>query len=268
MRKTVQKKGAELRCKQPIKTRRFMKILSTTIETKMTDTQRKIYLDILRIIAIILVLSTHQGTYNYFLRSEGVLKVLYLLLSILCKCGPPLFFMISGALLLGKEETYFEIFKKRILRFAIVMIIAALWISRNNLNITNFLINLFGNLNWYLYAYLAFLIMLPFLRAMVMNMKEADFKLFIILSSLFYTITIFFNMFNLKNQLLGNVNLLSSSWASGCWHLIFPVYGYYLHNCIKQANEGGGWRDAKKLVLFQTNFLLLLHFSNIFNCNL
>lgn len=83
-----------------------------------------IYLDVLRIIAIYCVLFNHtNGFLLYATHYPLPSSYLYLIISILSKVAVPIFFMISGALLLGKDESYQELLRKRILKYTIVLII-------------------------------------------------------------------------------------------------------------------------------------------------
>ena len=84
-----------------------------------------IYIEILRIIALYLVLFNHTGNYGYSLymvSQESRYYPIYLFLSVITVCNVPIFFMISGALLLGKEESLRVLFRKRIRKFLIVLI--------------------------------------------------------------------------------------------------------------------------------------------------
>lgn len=198
----------------------------------MEKKKRSGYLDCLRILAILMVLYNHQGTYTYFMEI-GKLNIVYFIsisFSILCKCGPPLFFMVSGALLLGKEEKYLYILRHRVLRIFIVMLIAAAWMSRSDFSIRNYLLNLFANSNWYLYAYLAYLFMLPFIRAMVAKLDKGMIWLLLLLSFSFSTITAVFHFLKISNSISIYLILFTSDWASKCWHIVFPIAGYYLAN--------------------------------------
>ena len=90
---------------------------------------RKVYLDVLRILAILGVLFNHRVAYYTIdtLQPVTVNYIVKILLSVFAKCGPPLFFMISGYLLLGKNEPLKKIFTHRILRIVIVMVICAVY---------------------------------------------------------------------------------------------------------------------------------------------
>ena len=70
--------------------------------------QRKLYLDFLRIIAIIFVIYNHtseKGYYLYAYDSPFILKVIYIATGALIAVAVPIFFMISGSLLIPKEES-------------------------------------------------------------------------------------------------------------------------------------------------------------------
>lgn len=153
---------------------------------------RKSYLDFLRILAIILVLFNHTAAFRYPFSHPCTTPqdFCYLVISICDKIAVPLFFMISGALLLHKEESFKRLWKHRILRFFIIIgayqilqHVYGYFISNHPITIPYFLENcLFGKMCnakngavWFLYAYLVFLLMLPFLRLLVKQMSNAHF---------------------------------------------------------------------------------------------
>ena len=162
---------------------------------RMTDTnkafdlkkQRLIHLDLLRLLAIYLVIFNHTGNIGYMLfenRVDSPFYFIYMIASVFCKIAVPLFFMISGALLLSKEETYRQLFLKRILRIVVILLLISVpyyyWLKRSyGISILSFLTYIYGNSAstslWYLYSYLGFLLMLPFLRKMVKTMQHKDF---------------------------------------------------------------------------------------------
>ncbi len=103
--------------------------------------------------------------------------------------------MISGALLLDKKEDFSVVLKKRIPRFALLLFLAELGIFLLNALISirqgaeadlspfSFFRSLLaGNLPgagsyWFFYAYLSFLLMLPFLRPMAAAFGKREFLL-------------------------------------------------------------------------------------------
>lgn len=90
---------------------------------------RKIYIDILRCVAIFMVLFNHSASAGYMLFTKypvGTLRhFLYLMNSIFIKCGVPLFFVISGALLLEREESISMVLR-RFFKYLCVLVVASL----------------------------------------------------------------------------------------------------------------------------------------------
>lgn len=170
------------------------------------DTQsshkRKLYLDILRIFSIILVLFNHTEAFHYPFQHEPSDASVYgaLFISICVKTAVPLFFMISGALLLTKDESIYFLFKHRVLRFIIIIAIYQIFQHTYSYYICNSptdLLHFFshcltghicgaGNWAiWFLYAYLAFLLMLPFLRILTKQMTQTHFFYLFVIQLLF-----------------------------------------------------------------------------------
>ncbi|WP_302757565.1 acyltransferase family protein, partial [Dialister invisus] len=90
---------------------------------------KKLHIEFLRFFCIWLVMFTHTSTAGfslYLLRPESFFFPFYIAVPFWVKTAVPIFFMISGALLLKKEETISVIFKKRIWRFAQIIFIFSL----------------------------------------------------------------------------------------------------------------------------------------------
>ncbi|MDO4731884.1 MAG: acyltransferase [Clostridia bacterium] len=161
-------------------------------------TNRKTYLDAIRILAIFLVIFNHTPAYHFPYHPGGEQYNIYVMLFIsgLTKIAVPLFFMISGAVLLAKAETIRTVLKKRALRILCLIILFQLiqfsfygicfHNGEHKLNFYSFLSACFSGHSfvtnrtsaaavWFLYAYLAFILFLPFLRFMVKNMKNEHF---------------------------------------------------------------------------------------------
>ncbi|MCM1237356.1 MAG: acyltransferase family protein [Ruminococcus flavefaciens] len=146
---------------------------------KKTMDKRKniVYLEVLRIVAIFCVLFNHTNTKGFFLfaRTDSQFDyVISILLSVLCKTAVPLFFMISGYLLLGKKESFPEVIKKRVVKYALVIAAASLLtyavgclVHKESFHVRELTKIVYrGDIGtyWFLYAYLGLMLMLPFLR--------------------------------------------------------------------------------------------------------
>ena len=156
--------------------------------------RNKIYLEIIRILAIFLVVINHTCAFS-FPNVEGVGDVWYwsqLLFDEIVKMAVPLFFMVSGALLLPKDESIAELYKKRVLRFGVVFFIIvtlqyAVYTIQHGGKFSEYLSCLYfgSEVNgvhalWFLKAYLGILIMLPILRIMARGMQSVHFAYMLI----------------------------------------------------------------------------------------
>lgn len=160
----------------------------------MTDfphDQRKAYLDILRVAAIFLVLFNHTGSFSHPLSHvpHSLPEFGALVVSICDKTAVPLFFMISGALLLVKQEGIGQLLRKRVWRYVVVIVLYqvmqhgyAHYVHGMDFDVREVLRHCIvgepciGNAAvWFLYAYLAYLLLLPLFRIMVKHMKNVHF---------------------------------------------------------------------------------------------
>lgn len=161
-----------------------------------SNENRKIYIDILKIIAIFLVLFNHTGNagFTLFLISkQSNFYWIYMFNSVFVKIAVPIFFMCSGALLLRKEETIKKIVFHRFIKYLIVLIVSSIIVyiyicyrlKLTDFSIINFLKTLYTKQvsggYWYLYTYLGFILMLPFIRKLAKGMSNKEYKYMVIL---------------------------------------------------------------------------------------
>ncbi len=160
---------------------------------------KKLHLEVLRIIAISMVVFNHvDGFFLYFSETDSLLTYLYsIIFSTLCRVAVPLFFMISGALLLGKKESLKELFQKRVIRMIAILsafsliyyLIDVVRTPGGEFRLAQYLQMLstgkvtesFG----FLYAYIGLLIMLPFLRYIAGGITKNMFFYLVILKIVF-----------------------------------------------------------------------------------
>ena len=145
----------------------------------------KVYLDFIRIIAIFLVVVNHTGAFC-FPDCSGWFDLCYwcqIVWNDIVKMAVPMFFMVSGALLLPKEESIAELLKKRILRFALVYVVIVVlqylyYVTIGDgeagilsaLYYGSFMHSSFPAL-WFLCAYIGILLMLPIIRIIAKYMR-------------------------------------------------------------------------------------------------
>ena len=90
------------------------------------DGKYTLYFDLIRITAILFVLYNHSSTMGfelYTLTDNPYTFPLYIVMATICKAGVPLFLMVSGALLLGKEESVKDLYTRRVSRMVIALIL-------------------------------------------------------------------------------------------------------------------------------------------------
>ena len=89
---------------------------------------KRLDIELIRIIAVFFVIFNHTGTMGYFLfasyEPRSIQYWIYLFISVFCKISVPLFFMITGALMLNrKEESLRYLWKHRVLHICCILII-------------------------------------------------------------------------------------------------------------------------------------------------
>lgn len=156
---------------------------------------RKLNLDILRIVACFLVIVNHTNSDVFLSMTPSLTWFASLTYFFLCKMAVPLFVMISGALLLKKQEEYKTFFMKRIFKVGIVLLLFSFVYYVIDVFRGNQIFSLVGfgasiyknamtNAYWYLYLYLGILLMLPILRKLVVNLTTKDYIYYFSISTL------------------------------------------------------------------------------------
>lgn len=202
--------------------------------------KKDIWIEYLRIFAVFWVIYNHTAIYGWLLYSNAEVtlssfeRAINIALSVFCKVSVPLFLMISGALLLGRDEPMKKNLK-RIRRMVILILVTAVAnyiyfrsvhhvYAEGIASFPDFLRELYGNTNlctYYLWLYLAFLIMLPLLRRIAVrpNLILYSVGIFTVLCEVLPVLEVYFSfpVFNLKAY-------------SGFFSLniVCPLFGYYI----------------------------------------
>jgi surface polysaccharide O-acyltransferase-like enzyme len=197
-------------------------------------------------------------------------------ISIIARINVPLFFMISGALLLPKNESYKKVFQKRIVRFIILLFgwmfifylahkLRAVYLGEPyEFKISTYL---YGTLNrslddtipyWYFYSYLGFLCMLPFLQRMAKGMSKTDFYVLLgfhfLFTSFLPVINLIFQYFNLPQiSIYSDFSIPLATTRS----IFYPLIGYYLDQKVDMKE----WKESKILRLIM--LMIVTVFSTI-----
>ena len=205
--------------------------------------KRDFSLELMRIIAIFFVVFIHTGDSGYFLFSTFEVGSFwywfYMPISIFSNFAVPIFFMISGAVLLKKEESITTILKKRVLRIgidilAVNLIYYVFDLINGNIpflgfsNLIDFgMLLLSGKIRpfiWFLYSYLVFLILLPFLRKVVKLASIHEYKYLFCVSIIIMSVKPVFELLSLNHYELNNAfNTIISN------ILLYPLLGYCIY---------------------------------------
>lgn len=210
------------------------------LENKMNENVRNYSFDVLRILACFLVIVNHtiEGLFKYFPSKTGYLSfaVFYF-----CKIAVPIFLMISGALLIPKEESLKKLFFKRIFRMIIILLVfsfvSGLIYKTIAISSTRSILTFLKSLLikpiwpywhlWYLYAYTALLFSLPIIRKMCSSMNKKDYYYYFICWIVFSSFLPF--IAKIKGfYIYGNIIPAIFSSYLGCF-----IIGHFLVNIIK-----------------------------------
>lgn len=232
--------------------------------------EKKLYLECLRIFCIILVIFIHtneRGIDLFTVRGDSIFYPIYLFCAIAPRgVAVPLFWMISGSLLIPKEETVGTLYKKRVSRIFVALILFSFiqelfvldWYLGNiyTFNLKDFLLRIYnagivgyGGVGpwayWYVYSYLGMLMILPLLRRMANGMNKKEWIYFFSLFMFFFGIVP-----AIEYALGGEVhNGFTGNMFSR--HIVCFMTGHYVGNVISE----------KKLSLRRACVLLLIGFA-------
>ena len=204
---------------------------------------KKVYLELLRVIACFFVIVNHTAVGITCVFFEG--SDFYLSSALLCmsRIAVPIFLMISGAVLIPKEETI-KAQVMRIIRMLFVFIGASLlyyikYIIEMNgrFSLRDFLYIIYtGNVTnafWYMYLYFALLIMLPLLRIIAKGIVEHKlYKLYFVIWALFFSvIPALFKQFGVVEYTSDfNLSLLSG-------YVVYFIAGYIIDSQLNRKKS-------------------------------
>lgn len=207
---------------------------------------KKLHIEFLRFFCIWLVMFTHTSTAGfslYLLRPESFFFPFYIAVPFWVKTAVPIFFMISGALLLKKKEPISVIFKKRIWRFAQIIFIFSLinyLYFYHGLNLS-----FFGHLSkfftlmyssnmatayYFLYIYIGFLLMLPLWRILVRHMTNQLFLYLIALNLFFVGFIPIFSFLIFKGT--ADINWFINPILAVSEPSFYFILGYWIENVL------------------------------------
>lgn len=205
---------------------------------------KTLHIELLRIIAIYFVIFNHTGDKGFFLFAnelESPFFPFYLFASVVCKIAVPIFYMITGALLLGKNESVKNVLFKRVLRYVFILFVVSFlyWILGASLPISVATLRVFWvklisdkmtTQLWYLYSYIGVLIMLPLLRRFVISMREKDYMYLLICHVIFVGVVPVLRYILGNEYLRSNANFSIPIISVSC--VFFVLMGYYVEHVL------------------------------------
>lgn len=205
--------------------------------------EKIVYLEVCRIIAVFCIMYQHtggRGADAWVYTESAWVYISSLIGTIISSIGVPLFWMVSGALLLPKRESWRNVYGKRIPRFAGVLILFSViryfylctveeWDGHVGEFFWRFYTQKIFLPYWFLYEYLGILLVLPFLRKMMQNLTEQE-------ERILFALVIGWNILNdISCAYLGVGFVLNLHFQSS---ISYFILGYLMENCLLLRQSG------------------------------
>ncbi|SHO50253.1 acyltransferase [Anaerocolumna xylanovorans] len=220
-----------------------------TIINEQAAKARIYYLDILRVLSILAVITIHVTATNVSaIRNMDTFHWWFVnILNSFSRSAVPIFFMISGALLLGNEKNgnIKEFLKKRLPRIGIPFLVWSIVycvlkhyviepdypgiFSFGKIMVKEILQDSVYHHLWFVYIMLAMYFVIPFVNKIIKNAAKEELQFFIVMW-FFVTIayTTFQGIYYIKTEQYFYIRFLDIPFYSG--YLGFFILGYYLKN--------------------------------------
>ena len=212
--------------------------------------KRILYMDALRVIACLAVIFNHSGGFYLFGEQVpgGMMYRLDLIMSICCKFAVPVFFAISGAMLLNREIGLRALYTRRVFRMAVTLVVFSVGSylvnvaqGRTAFSAKEMIFSLYdSDLNfsyWYLYAYLGFLMISPLLGAMLRSLDDRKILYMLALGMFFGFVLPAIETLRWQGAHALNPNFDMS--FAACEAVLYPTMGYFVHHRLttKKARQ-------------------------------
>ena len=219
--------------------------------------EKQIDIELMRILAAFFVIFNHTGRNGFFLFSayenHDIWYWIYLFISVFCKFSVPLFFMISGALMLDKEtESYLNLWGRKILKILALLFIWSIphyliFVYNGDAEfdfitfITRFAVTNWNSSLWYLYAYIPFLMSVPLLQRIAKALSNKEYLYLISLAVGFLSLLPVGQYLIWRGHYEFN-NYFRLEWV--CSNiLLYPLIGFFFRHRISDL------LDKKKIIL-------------------
>lgn len=215
----------------------------------MVREKRHVYMDLLRVMACFCVIYNHAKGYGFFMfasREPGSAQYFVeLFASMLCKFAVPVFFALSGALMLDREIPLKTLWMKRIPRMALVLAVFSvvyygveIAAGTTPAGLRAFVFGAYesgwGYALWYLYAYLAYLVMLPVLSRAARALDNRTFLYLFALALVYRCLVPGFEAYYWEGLHKLNPDF-DLSYLTGDL-VLYPMLGYFLHHRVQKRS--------------------------------
>lgn len=160
-------------------------------------------------------------------------------------CGVDIFLMISGALLLKKDDTWKYNIKHRVVRIITALLLAEIinffWQIKGDISkfdvgfiIERIISKPLVSSHWYIYMYIGFLLMLPIFQKFVRNLESVDFE---------YMFGLYFVLYCVDAVLWfktnGEMKYYGGNYQGLCTvqNMFVPLMGYYCDRFFKMEKR-------------------------------
>jgi surface polysaccharide O-acyltransferase-like enzyme len=221
---------------------------------------RKAWLDYLRVIAILAVITGHivVDFYKKFGEVGQAEWWLSNILSPVLRASVPIFVMVSGALLLGRSYSIKEFYKKRgirlippllfwnLLYFGIFILDGMdtqtiLWTLKARIVVDGYI----APHLWYLSMFICLMAFVPFINKFIMGERPTAGEL-----SVFLGLAFPFFLLNTVSSIADKIYGLSMEWFKIFpWFLVYFIAGYYIGNYSDRIPLKNGWIVAGIITL-------------------
>lgn len=201
----------------------------------MSEKKRYYYLDYLRTFAICAVVVLHCvcDYYNNPQNADAPLFSVLAYANELARCGVPLFFMISGYLMLSSDIPDIKAFyKKRFIKIGIPFLLYSVFyyfVNFSELSVLGFIKELLNQSTsyhlWFIYTILMLYLITPFIKMITDRCTDRMLILFLVLTVFQTTLKPFINTIG------GGVYYLYLTEDFMCGYLGYMILGYILGKC-------------------------------------
>lgn len=249
--------------------------------------KKNLAFELMRIVAAFFVIFNHTGEDGFLLYAgypdNSLQYWLYACVTVFCKMAVPLFFAVSGALLLGKRGESLATVYRKVGRIAMVLVLWSLfyysydmYVSQQIVSPDTFFIEFLKKLYtqelngvfWYLYAYIGYLMTLPILREIASSLSTKTFLYLFGLALFCFAILpmteylLWQDNYNINSKILPS--WLNYNFARTGQIFVCPLLGYFLNEKTKNF-----WNLKRILLLNLANVfavifsIYMIHFKSL-----